>query len=691
MLTPEIATGEKAEEIREKFFEKARIAIKRSTSPSKKEFKSTRKTKVKVEKGFSFFDPKTASEKNRERQRLFLTRNLPLEINTDEQAQAQLLCALESNDWKNPIFTHPLFIKTAMALFMGGKISYFTMQTLIERTQAEQPLSSLKPDDKYPLETYPILDDKGEFTVDAEKLLLSNLKNYLKFYDLTKEPLKENFKLLMRAFIQCNPGDNYFYIANVRQRELVRDIVGTFLRKNQYTIYDKNKCVPYKKAKKALMNKEAVEINALQNDTVPRIQLATGAHHALNLTCFKVEDYVFTLAMLGIVSTTDIRNAVRHGFRPQASPYFGVEYNTNVHGHTTNSQQTEEDHDKYHAILMSRMGLTVQQTLVELANVATKEILEKIPEISPDDLAKIPFCKATWKITDAEIFGLIQRLSNGPTEKRFCEYFETPTLRSSCDLFFSTVINRVNPLPPNSLPRSPCVSDLGIVWFISMAKNKEYWKNEIGFNPELMPPPYEKYYAVASKLQPYFKNDDPIYNILIYRTYLNFSKKKFELWKNIIDVNYDKIKDQLVFKRDNRVSFLGVIDKGALNMTLEQALPFTLLRLFDVNFNLQKDTKVNTESHLITAYLLLRVNHAENNFNDTRYLPLLTLLKDAIEKPECVNFEAIDQAVNALDKDETQGNNIFSQSKLMDVIHCLHDYKEENKVKENKTCISKQV
>ncbi|HEX4046107.1 MAG TPA: hypothetical protein VHZ76_10635, partial [Gammaproteobacteria bacterium] len=160
--------------------------------------------------------------------------------NLNAVKQQQLLQALNQNQWDAPIFTDPLFLQTAMALFSSNKINYREMETLIGRYQASIPIAIVKDQcSEHKLTTYPILDKNGNFSEAANKILIPNLDGFM-HQNMSNEKL-DMFKLLMRAFCKHHPSENSFYTYQLHPLEKEKDGLARVMHcAGRTALYDKN-------------------------------------------------------------------------------------------------------------------------------------------------------------------------------------------------------------------------------------------------------------------------------------------------------------------------------------------------------------------------------------------------------------------------------------------------------------------
>ena len=466
--------------------------------------------------------------------------------NINKEKQDALLSALERQDYQDPIFTDSLMIQTAIALLTNDKITPAVFETLLGRYQASQQRHGLTP---YALETHHILNDQGEFTQEAKTYLVNNLDGFMRQDFSTMSIALNNFKFLLQAFFEIYPSENYFYIIKLDHLEKFYDQLATVLSNFCATLYDKI-------------------------DPLIKIHLSTIGRLITRLSAFGLEDTMPTYVMLGKLDMWHIEKGVRFGFRPQAGTYPEVSANENIHNYEDVSAQTKSDHDTYHADLMSREGKTIREVLLRSADVMRRDLLAHVNSLSGTEYYQL-FSKVTWKMIDGE-FAFFNQSSvpryhtDQEMAKSFCEMLDNERYQDYGFFYYD---------------KDGMINDMGIVCMIDMVMYPEVWQDEIGFYPEWMTSNYRASYP--DSLKTYFKPNDSLYNILIYRIWQHDNNGFSSAWEKIIDDQYDQIKQDFIFKRNNKLYFLGVVDTKADHLPLKSSMIWTMARLLNVPYEVK--------------------------------------------------------------------------------------------------------
>ena len=527
--------------------------------------------------------------------------------NINTQKQADLLLALKEKNYQDPIFTDPLFIQTAMALVTSDKITPAVFETLLGRYQASR---SMVPDKPYTLTTYPILDNQGEFTTDANKRLLPNLDGFMKKTFLSSDSdFINHFKFLLQAFFERYPSENFFYTMIINYDEYQSDELAYRFKKSYLAsaIYD---C----------------------EDSLLRIHLSSTAQLVARLAAFGRLDMVPTYMMLGVLTIEDIEAGVTLGFRPKAGSYPYVPQHENIHGCRYLLEQTKGDHDNYHADMMSRLGKVIRESLLHSVDVIRRDLLRHIPNLAHLPTKKL-FSKTVWKMIDAE-FGYF----NKPCLPR-CETAEEVSLA------FSRMVDAdISSLRGIYIDIDSKLNDTGIVCMIDMALHENDWLN-IGLYPNFMGDPYKGYLDFACKLKPYYKADDSLYNIFLYRVLWIMGKDALPIWSSIINRQYDAIKNNFVFKRDNRIYFLGVFNTKA-NLSLKDSTIATLFDLLSIPHlpRVLENQQLNVEiCKLLNLSAKLYLFSANNQFIHKHIImPICQCLLQALETKQAIEYKKIE-------------------------------------------------
>lgn len=456
----------------------------------------------------------------------YFLNNQQIEKNINREKQRQMLTALASNNWDDPIFQDKLNIQIGFALFSSNKISYHTMETLIARAQSSTPNNNLI--DTYSLTTYPILDEHGEFTAEAKEYLLPCTTDFMRQY-ITDE-LLSNFRMLLQQFIKDSPSENSFYFYAPNSLQLLTDEMYNSLRKLKSNLQ---------------LSTPTVTLN---------VELSSSAHDAFRLACFGLENTTPARMKLGSdLDISDIEQGTDNDFRPMDGSYPGSDIkNKNIHSHSNVSLRSRSQHDHYHADFISRMGKPVSHILKRIKNLIQQNILSQVESIQKSQRL---YSESVWMLIDKEfsIFNTtINNMNNASPQK---------IVRSLCDAFYDKD-DTPTILENNSL------TDSGILFLIDIIQNKEEWV-KLSFHPELMTAPLKNYYDEISHLKP-FLTEDSKFNIALFHLYKQIDDKKhINFFAEFLRKNYDSVKENLIFKRSKAIHFLGLVDK-----TIDPMIPF---------------------------------------------------------------------------------------------------------------------
>lgn len=160
---------------------------------------------------------------------------------SDSMRTKRLLAALEKGDWYNKIFADKAIKQLTLNLFATSKISYQQACSILDRLQYKEVKNVF---------IYAILDANGNFTKEAEEILLPWLKNIYFLSAPTSDEITE-FKLLIGTLPQ---SERFFYCIH---------------ENSQIT-------VPHKKP----------------TNEYQKIRLTTGARDAWGIIHFGLDEYV---------------------------------------------------------------------------------------------------------------------------------------------------------------------------------------------------------------------------------------------------------------------------------------------------------------------------------------------------------------------------------------------------------------
>ena len=247
----------------------------------------------------------------------------------------------------------------------------------------------------------------------------------------------------------------------------------------------------------------------------------------------------------------DVENAVCLGFRPKAGAYRGVPMNPETHGMKDLPADVSATHDHYHADLMSRAGIILRKVFLRIAKITRLEILENIPELKNTYKTS----RAVWHLIDGEFSDF--NAYGFPLQDRntlpiiFCQAL---TNHSKIGVYFF-------------IDKKQMLTDMGVVCLLDMVKNLKFWQKDIGLNPELMTIQYSDHFNSMKRFAyefPDIHQQETLYKLILYRLYCLNRKERIVILKQKLDKGYTSLKEQYMFKRNNLISFIGVIDKKTL-------------------------------------------------------------------------------------------------------------------------------
>lgn len=497
--------------------------------------------------------------------------------NINLEKREKLLAALQSNDWRQPIFADEYILQIAMAAFINEEIATHPMETILGFHEASIQLDETKRD----IQPYAILTPEGEPTAEAEKLLFPNLSTFM--MQKYNDEIKRSFIWLMRSVIQRFPSENLFYTYKVSSADTLAAVL-----KIRKTTIASQEVSGFSIRKGAIQSTSSNSVDKI-------IHVSASAHDAFRVVYFGINNFFPTRVVLGELSPLDIEVGVFRNYRPKAAYFPNVKSNTNIHEFPNVEQKTKSDHDDYHADILCRMGKTIRLVLQECVSIIRSSLLSKTDK---NNTALI------WQLVDAEFsyfINLFQTIKN-VDDKEIAVNF-TMMCRQKINKNQSSVF----------ISREGDITDEGIVCFTHMAQKIDYWHESLGFHPEYMIDPFKKYFDIAVKIQS-FLSDDPIFNILIYRIYLLVNDDKlFSIWVHELNKRYPEFQasDRFSVKRNNKIMFLGVVDNENQQTPIQAMMLLFLMSVAKISMDqeipslsLIKPNKLTLQ--LITSYAIIQ-------------------------------------------------------------------------------------
>ena len=272
---------------------------------------------------------------------------------------------------------------------------------------------------------------------------------------------------------------------------------------------------------------------------------------------------------------------------------------------------TAADHDDYHADVSCHVGAIIRGVFKKCIAIIRGELLSKTDKQNASII---------WRLVDGEFLYFREEIPVDYSDSDVAEIFTDGLL------YFMTQQDENKVF----MTEEGGVTDAGIVCFIHMAKNLEDWHTQIKFHPELMVLNFRDYFDIAMRLRSFF-TEDTSHNILIFRMVLVLSQyidvsEIHPVWITALKEQWPMIQDRFSIKRNNKIAFLGVIDREMNHMACEAYTLFDFMSLVQVKLKSTPPTKLIIPLiFLSTAYLLIDafVEATQNRFVKSQVLELL--------------------------------------------------------------------
>lgn len=485
----------------------------------------------------------------------FFLNNHALPLNQDHQLQQQLLEAFHAdtwNKWDHAIFNHPELQHLVFALYSQGKIANPEFETLIRRFYI-QPLISkhvtrVGIPAKIQISAHQLLDDHGNFTYEARKLILPTART-MGGCSFQGARLK-NFQYLAQAFITLYPRENVFF--QVKSDQLARDQLLT-----------------------QLFHLHA--INTPDYLFESHLVFSCLIEDAFQLSDSNITNMVHGRLLAGNLKKSTIERCDPWQIRPLAALGFGLPETSNVHEFEPYdlTRFSIMAHDLYHSRNRTAQGKAAGKIWCYLKDL-TRIPLKLCTNLKSHHFPL--FSSLTWHFTDAEF-----RMFPGLTlEESICKTIAKDEETGRWSFFF----------------KQDQVTDFGMQVFMDMAIHADRWKNILHFNPEKIIEKYKNYYEIALKIKP-FLEENLQYNLIIFKAFLAFGETHFPIIEKYIADNYLRMQDSFEFIRNNKTQFLGLINKK-LGQLDEHALAFIVLQSFKDPVNITQEIDKNTYKKFLT-------------------------------------------------------------------------------------------
>ena len=280
--------------------------------------------------------------------------------------------------------------------------------------------------------TYAILDEKGEFTKEANNILLPKLKAMKD--DVIGTYLKEESLPFFKLLIASLPLSEQVF----------------------FTSY-KDNCSLYQ---------QLYQQGAIWQDTIDSKQvdlhLSAGVQDAFGITVYG-EDFCPSRLLIGEIDVRTLKNAIIENLRPASIFIKGSRFYVQVHGDYWATRWVVTRHDYYHLLRMSSLG----RSLNALYNQFIKAIIA---------CTGIEMSREIWDLTDRDHFS-VSTLTISNLTARFCKIlFNT----DNSHLAYGSHVFTPNE-ESNSLVGKYVIDLTGIILILHMLENPDEWR-ALGIN-----------------------------------------------------------------------------------------------------------------------------------------------------------------------------------------------------------------
>lgn len=359
---------------------------------------------------------------------------------------------LLKGDWNNEIFQEVDLPYYALFLVQQRKITFQQFATIMERWQTFKDFPQLK--------TYKIIDEKGEFTEQAQTILIPQLNKHKFLKEMNAVELQD-----LKALIAALPlSEQIFYTTDAGKF----NSEGVSLGHTLLNLGTLNKC----------------------DDQL--LHMSAGVFDAVGLVRFGIDDYIRPLHRLGMQSVDDIEIGVRAGTRMTALNFPGTTPYGNIHGYNNVCDLEATMHDKYHAYVMSSIPKSLLHAIWYMVDTIRKE-------------TGLKWSKEIWTLIDCELnyfYGNHKNNKNAPlSNEEMSKLFCTLIKIGNNDIIqlghYASLVSGGKPGP------------LFILILLDMYRNPENWKNyqiEAQFLGDKFK---DYYYGEMASIYPKIK-DDPL-------------------------------------------------------------------------------------------------------------------------------------------------------------------------------------
>ncbi|WP_339050664.1 hypothetical protein [Rickettsiella endosymbiont of Xylota segnis] len=411
--------------------------------------------------------------------------------------------AILQGDYEASVFKNENHVFYALWLFRQDKISRQQLSTLLAREQIPKDYPIVK--------TFPILDDRGEFTKDAKKMLISVLKTS-RFTKLRNWHL-ERFRLLIQALPK---SERIFYVTECDPKNI--SIEGVTQLGND------------------LRNVGSWERTKYKNNLYD-LHLSFGAIEARQIALNGVHGAAANRSKIGVISTAEIKEGVADNYRPTAISInnSGVAPTIqNIHHFPVSTRLAVTKHDIYHAQLHNTIPAEFHMAFNHM-----KQIISNFTKVKSSLLQ--------WTLTDRE-FPDFKGKSKNFDSKKGAKYFAKILFPKG---FVQELPSLFNDYSFHNL------SDDGIAIIRDMVNESEKWKNLYKIDINYLDYPYDK---AIQQMRAFIKTEkNNAYNAklfsLKYRIFCDSSEVTYQKISEIINTIENTLTDNLKFENVNYKEF----------------------------------------------------------------------------------------------------------------------------------------
>jgi hypothetical protein len=239
-----------------------------------------------------------------------------------------LKSALDNADWKDTIFSDSELPYLAMTLYGSAQLTQQQFFTLLEYKNIEEVFDIQN--------IYPILDEDGKWTKEAEEFLLPSLQNKSFAMNLQEDEAVEAFRLLVQT-----------------------------LPKSEQIFYKTNNKL--KTGENSLFNQLNNHLQMVPQHQESFIHLTNGGWHALGLSKFGKQYAPYSLRF-GKFTPMDIKESVFNDERYADIFFPNVDFEAKPHN-CKSPAWIRTLHDKFHAYDLSKYPILVRKALKQFMTI----------------------------------------------------------------------------------------------------------------------------------------------------------------------------------------------------------------------------------------------------------------------------------------------------------------------------------